>query len=595
MNLDFSKMKKISSDGKTATFQHPRGHVVKIALGALSNEHRQKIGELQTHEEFAGGGEVKQTTPPNPPSPPPSDAAKKISQGFNKALGFAGGGETPEEYVPGKDYREAAKTGSTAAPVVVNVQAPSSQPDQPAAPPQENKGFMDKIGDYAHSAMEAARPILGGSDNGGVGSEAAPIESQALAASPEGQPDQTAQAPAPTPAPAPEPTPTPSPEVLPANEKPEAPKAPSTPQEVFQASKTAQNAENQNFEADLNNGHITPETYQSLFAKQDTLGKIGTLFGLLISGAGSGLAHQPNAVMAMMDKQIDNDLNAQKATKDNQLNLLGMARKQLMDNANIAHLNVETAEGKQKLDTMALAEAKQKALTIAFHNQQRMVNKMAEGPQKEAAKAQLGNLYGAVKDHISSLEDINAGLMAQQIQGDKEDPSALVKTKVPQHLQPKVYDEIKAAQNTKQNAQKALDAFDKAAAARKSGMIYDSGYNGALHEALGPTFSDIEGTVRQAAMDNTFKNVTPAGLDSDARVKVRRDALIAYLKGKSSAPVAKGNGIDLSKFASTTWNPTEPKGEKPDSRNNSEAAVAWANAHPEDPRSKTILGLVKGR
>lgn len=68
---------------------------------------------------------------------------------------------------------------------------------------------------------------------------------------------------------------------------------------------------------DIASGKITPATYHSLFAKKDTLGKIGTVFGLLLSGAGSGLSKQPNMLLHMMDKQIDQDLEAQKANKDN--------------------------------------------------------------------------------------------------------------------------------------------------------------------------------------------------------------------------------------------------------------------------------------
>ncbi len=71
------------------------------------------------------------------------------------------------------------------------------------------------------------------------------------------------------------------------------------------------------WQQDLRNGHITPQTYGDMFAKKDTLGKIGTLFGLMVGGAGAGLSHQPNAVMAMMDRELQNDLEAQKTSKTN--------------------------------------------------------------------------------------------------------------------------------------------------------------------------------------------------------------------------------------------------------------------------------------
>ena len=59
-----------------------------------------------------------------------------------------------------------------------------------------------------------------------------------------------------------------------------------------------------------------------IFAKKDTLGKIGTMFGLLIGGAGAGLAHQPNMLMEMMNNQIKNDLQAQEQSSLNKQSFL---------------------------------------------------------------------------------------------------------------------------------------------------------------------------------------------------------------------------------------------------------------------------------
>ncbi len=68
---------------------------------------------------------------------------------------------------------------------------------------------------------------------------------------------------------------------------------------------------------------------------------------------------------------------------------------------------------------------------------------------------------------------------------------------------------------------------------------------------MGPTFQDIEGTVRQAAMDNMNQNTTPQFGDNEATIAKKRDALVGYITSKSSAPTAKGFGIDLSKFPTT--------------------------------------------
>ena len=73
----------------------------------------------------------------------------------------------------------------------------------------------------------------------------------------------------------------------------------------------------------------------------------------------------------------------------------------------------------------------------------------------------------------------------------------------------------------------------------------------ALIARLGPTFKDVEGTVRQAAMDNMEHNVSPNLGDSDETIASKRASLIEYLRSKSSAALAKANHIDLSMHPST--------------------------------------------
>lgn len=86
---------------------------------------------------------------------------------------------------------------------------------------------------------------------------------------------------------------------------------------------------------------ITPQTYASMFADKSTLGKIGTLFGLMLSGAGSGLAHQSNALLDMMNKLIDNDLNAQKTNVSNAQNFLNLSYGHEVQQAQIRKMEFE--------------------------------------------------------------------------------------------------------------------------------------------------------------------------------------------------------------------------------------------------------------
>lgn len=141
--------------------------------------------------------------------------------------------------------------------------------------------------------------------------------------------------------------------------------------------------------------------------------------------------------------------------------------------------------------------------------------------------------------------------------GQGDDPAKMVPGNVPKEHQAAVFKEIDSAENTKRMAAEIMKSFDSATTENTvmktgAGMLRTPASVMALHQALQPTFKDLEGTVRQAAMDNTFKNVTPAPGDSDKTIATKRAALEEYLQSKASAPTARAYGIDLSKFESTS-------------------------------------------
>lgn len=181
------------------------------------------------------------------------------------------------------------------------------------------------------------------------------------------------------------------------------------------------------FSNDLAGGKITPETYQDLFAKKDTLGKIGTLFGLLVSGAGSGLNHQPNAVLEMMNNQIKNDLEAQKTNQGNRHNWYSLAMNQEKNNADVNYTNAVAeatrtgnwskaleAErykyGNQRIpglnDMSASTEAQNNSLSAAVQNIQNTVNNSADGQAKTIAQNKIDTvLKPALISQISQNQD----------------------------------------------------------------------------------------------------------------------------------------------------------------------------------------------
>lgn len=198
--------------------------------------------------------------------------------------------------------------------------------------------------------------------------------------------------------------------------------------------------ERNNTAQDLMEGQIHPKTYGDLFASKDTLGKIGTMFGLLLGGAGSGLTGQPNALLKMMDKTIERDLDAQKTSAANRQNFYKIRQQQVMNEAIVKRYAAENgltrAQAKEVLAKAGMADlelgqAKQvlgdmgggltpaenvKVDTLttmdgqlsALHQLDSRVQGMPESPQKQNAVSALQWMANEVinKDHPARAQRV---------------------------------------------------------------------------------------------------------------------------------------------------------------------------------------------
>jgi len=150
---------------------------------------------------------------------------------------------------------------------------------------------------------------------------------------------------------------------------------------------------------DLANGHITPKTYQSLFNDENTLGKVGTLFGMLVSGMGSGLAHQSNAVLDAMNKTIQNDFDAQVHSKANAQNLYKLSLEHELNKANVARTGAETANIQAEANMKAMALARIRANQMALH---KLTQDVANLPAGSAKRAQAEQTLAMVANSVQS-------------------------------------------------------------------------------------------------------------------------------------------------------------------------------------------------
>jgi hypothetical protein len=284
----FKGMKKVSEDNNIAVFRHPGGHEIKIAKGGLSSKMKSDLAKLPLYQaEGTKPDDSGVASWTNPGRDLPTDDTSDFQVPISTSLST--GPQQPLDNNPGV---ASWTTPGKDTPI-------GTTPD--AATPEDKSAGVTVPLDFSSSPTT--------------------VTSQAPEAAQTATPEQN--------------------------------KIDYNPYSFLTEPTSAPDAyiqmgdETNKLKADFNNGKITPETYGSLFAKKDTLGKIGTIFGLLLGGIGGGLTHTPSAALQMMQKQIDNDLEAQKATKGNEFNALNLAEKHLMNQSEIS------LQGKQGEQTEA--------------------------------------------------------------------------------------------------------------------------------------------------------------------------------------------------------------------------------------------------
>jgi hypothetical protein len=269
--------------------------------------------------------------------------------------------------------------------------------------------------------------------------------------------------------------------------------------------------------------------------------KVAAGIGILLSGLGQAIGAgkvQGSGALDVIQNGINRDIEAQKQNSGQKLTLWQMNRQALGN------------------DLAANATTQNQLYTALQHK----ISATAAASQKPVALAQA-QINNAKIQQIKDANNFKLSLL--QPTSDNPDPASRVQFLVPPTEQAKVADSMNAAKNTVANAPGILEAFDNASKEVRplsggtgtSPTAFVPGLKSAGQQALqarlGPTFQDVEGTVRQAAMDNLDKNVTPAFGDSDSTIATKRQSLINYMRSKSAASLPKAYGIDLSKFPST--------------------------------------------
>lgn len=556
--LNLGHFKKIKEDQHSATLQHPQGHEIKIAKKILSPKMMKQLGELPTvgAKKFAEGGDVagdpmmdqriayyQQKNPQSSYGDAMANVAVEDQQRKDSQTAEEAAPQIAHEAalasLPKTAAEEAARQSDVPPPVSApSAPMPSEEPPEIFAPqgpqPASVPSTQPSQAPSGISVGGLSDPILvGGYQKQAQGiAQAAEAESAAAKAQ--------------------------------AGMLEMAAKKQQIAIDAFNMKSAELDKERAAFMQDYKNQHIDPNHY---LHSMGTGQKIATGIGMILGGMGSATAGGENPAVKFLHDQIGRDVEAQKANLGKTENLLNANYKQF---------------GNLK-DAAIMTQAMQ---TDLLKDQLQMAAAKSTDPLVKARAIQaIGKLEQEIAPQMLQLK-MRQSLQNGAAQG--ADPAQYVQYVVPKEHQAKVFGEIEAAQNTQQMSKSIMESFERAAKentiartgfglARTPGSVY------ALHQAMQPTFKDLEGTVRQAAMENTFKNITPAPGDSEYTVKIKREALGEYLKSKMSAPTAKGYGIDLQKFQSTSsdrmmhLNPKE------------QSYAKWAQANPGNAKAQLVL------
>lgn len=485
--LDLSKFKKTAEDDRYTTLTHDDGHSLRLAKGMLSPERQEQLQALK----MASGGEVKMMAEGDTPEDAPAAFVPEQQIPVQSIM------NAPQPQSSSSDGIQLSGQGGGLS--VPELAQQSEVPAQVAPIPSQPQAEAPK----APASKEQPTPDLQHAYT--TGQQA--IEAQKNATISQSQAEAKAL---------------------------EAAKPQYKALDAIVDTHQRLSQEANNVLKEIEQQKIDPNHYM---ASQSTGQKIGKAISLILGGMSAGTLGGENPAVSYINRQIANDIDAQKHNMANKQNLFH-AYNALMGNQRDAASMVQSILTQRTVNELKLAAAK-------------AATPMAKAQALQAA-AQLE------QQNVGQFQQLAMRQALQRSQGggiSDVDPSSFIPYVVPEHHQAAAFKETERAANTRQNANGILDEFDKSAKNLSATDFIPGTLNAhqkAFHARLGPTFSDIEGTVRQAAMDNAYSNMTPQFGDSKATLGTKRAALESYLEAKKSAPISKGFGIDLDKFAGTT-------------------------------------------
>lgn len=507
--LDLSKFRKVDHNKSHTIMRSPEGIELHIPHEGLDKKHVKALKHLPIDRKMAKGGQVKEVIVATPP-----DKRSAISSAFNANTGASGvtvAANNAKKAVGYADGGDVEQSGDYAAP--------------PPIAPQDQQ-----------AANEMPMSLIAGQSN--------------LSAPPEAQiasPGDVFQQPAPILPPTPQQAPPGLPEpknayddqmraiqqegkakVAESNAIADAEKAKSDQlgkqQQAYEdAIKPIQAQADATMQA-YADGKIDANHY---FHESGTAGRIGTGIGLILGGLGGALTGQENPAMKFLNQQIDRDIDMQKANLGKQKSLYEFNLQRMGDARAAANMTRINLLDKTAADINAAGAR-------------------AKGPVEKARAAQAMAIVKQQSDALKAQTAQRQAILGAAKQGG--DPSQLVPLLVPKERQAEVFKEIKKAQDMKADIPLLMNLYDRAAKGVGVGSAVGvtPEASQALENAYLKHLKDDVGRINETEL-HTASNTFPQAIDklSGDRAKKRREDFYNNLLRGTSAPTAKGYGIDL--------------------------------------------------
>lgn len=543
MNLDLGKLKKVKEDVHTATFIHPDGHQVLVKKGSLSDAHKKGIQKLPTHFDEGGQAQSSEQSQPSPeaaPVPQPTVVINNGSQPSQAPSYFGGQGpggsfdfnqyalQNPNAPIDAKlgaanqivHQEELQKAGEIAsqkrqaleaqkaqqynqlaqsrglpmvnvpqqvasiAPEIPNVNILS--PDQPKSPvipqapsdPYGTQTYYDLMSkglgqQQAGAAAEAKAIGEQGKAESGVLQQGIEQKQQAL--------------------------------------------------QNFQGHYEALNKEREAFINDVKSKDIDPNRYIHNMGFGQ---KILTAIGLI----GGGISTDHNLALNFLNKQIDNDIAAQKENQGSRQSLL---------KANMAQFgNMRDATDMTRLMTQDIVtnQLQQAAANAKDPIAKANYLKIAGGLQERAAP---------VMSQIAMRRTLLGGM-----QSGASNPGQVIRMIVPENMQKDAYKELGEAQQLQRAKDNILSSFDKVANINTVGGRLTSPIQTPkqVHAILDPIIAQLskETAGRFTETDSKFLgSLFPSPGDSAETQQTKRSQVLKLVNEKMNFPLLQSYGIQM--------------------------------------------------